>query len=362
MAKVEFFKITIQDKKTNKELGKIDFSNVLQNKLSNTSDAMKHCTHGVRSKCSASVGDYKRSADNITFDLIKFQQEAITSTLISEPKKEVDTYEILHNISVDNAKYTEENIETVKDIIYNRALLSLFDIQLELGKITKIDKFAIYKIIIMEHLDKKEENNSLSELFYDNYLKRLSTNKTFFNIWFYKKEVNILLMETNSTGFTYTDLETYCNKHLLIDEKYEIRINPIYEKSFAHILQHVKLSKFEFSMKPHEQSLNEKEINKEFRELFLKYFKNTEVTISLSPLNKKDSLQNKQLIDFFHLAINTGLINSANISKTSNKNKRILSETEGDVLVYSFGTSVNTLKEAHNLFQSAIKQNLELSI
>jgi hypothetical protein len=363
MARVEFFKITIKDKKTDKELERFDFSRLLQDKLSNTSDAMKHCTHGVRSKCSASVGDYKKSEDNITFDLIKFQQEHIKSTLISEPKLEVDTYKVLHNISVDSATYTNENIKVVKDIIYGKSL-NLFDIQLELQKLFKdINKFAIYKIIISEGLNKKEENNSLDKLFYDNYLKRLSTNKTFFNMWFYGKETNILLMEKNSSGFTYTDLEIYFNKHLLIDEKYKISIDYIYDKDFSYILYREKLHKFEFTITPHEQSLNEKEINQEFRKLFLKYFEKTKITIAVHPLDEKGSLENKQIITFFDLARNVGLIPSAKISKTDNKRKNIPSTSKGDILSYTVNIrSVNNLEEAHTLFQNAIKKNSKISI
>ena len=360
MATVEFFKIKIEDKKTNKELIDFDFLKLLQNKLSDTSDAMRHCTHGVRSKCSASIGTYIPSENNITFDLIKFQQEYIKSTLISEPKSEVDTYDVLHKISVKNAIYSEREYIRIKNIIEN-SLLNLFEVKEELKRnFNKINKFSIYKIILEKNLDRQEENNSLSELFFDEFLKRLSVDKTFFNIFSSKYEKNILLMERNNTGFTFTHLENYFNDHLLKDETYKILIERKYDKKFISILQHEKLHKFEFSLRLQAPTFNGQKITEEFEELFLKYFKNTKLTITVNPLDKEKSLDNKEMINFFMSAREEGLLSSVRISKSNDKQKNIESTSEGEMLKYTTKTKkTNNLKDAHNLFQSAIQKNLK---
>ncbi len=362
MAKIEFFRITIKDKKTNNLLSEIDFSKYLKNKLSNTSDAVRLCTHGTNAKCSASVGEYQSDIDNITFDLIKFQQKYITSTLNSEPKLEVDTFKALHQAIMDNTKYTKENIQEIDEITQNTSL-NLFEIKSKLEKkFNTISKFSIYKIIKEENLDREEDGNLLSKLFYDAFLIRLTKEKTFFNIWVDTEKRNILLMERNSSGFTFNHLENYFNKHLLKDDNYKVSIDYIYNKSFRSILEEDNLHKFEFTMKLQEKSLTEENINLEFEKLFLKYFGKTKVTIKINPLDdKKGKLDNTKLINFLEKSIDTGLSSSIRISKQSDKQKNIESTSKGDTLVYRKNIrAVTNLEEAHNLFQVAIKENSKI--
>jgi len=161
-----------------------NFTKLLQLKLENISDAMKYCTHGVRSKCSASLGDYKKAENNITFDFQKLQVERIQSSLISELSKEVDLIEYAHKKDYESASYTKEDVLIIKNLIENNSSLSLYEIIEQLKKVKKINKFSIFKIIKEEeNLERKDEKNTLSELFNDEVLRRFTINKTFFNIF-----------------------------------------------------------------------------------------------------------------------------------------------------------------------------------
>jgi len=359
MATVEFFKITIKNKKTNKEYKEVDFIKLLQTKLENISDAMKYCTHGRRSKCSASLGDYKKSKNNITFDFQKLQEERIKSALISELSTEVDLIKYTHKKELESATYKPIDIEIVRNIIQNTSL-EFYEIIEKLKEISsKINKFSIYKIIIENDLDKKKDKNTLSQSFYDEVLRRFTINKTFFNIFSSEKNMNILLMQVNSYGFTFKHLEEYFNVHLLKDDKYKVFIEYIYDKDFFHILQYEKLNEFKFSLNLETPSLNKKDISPEFEELLLKYFGKTNITITVKPLDKKDSLDNKKIINFFDLARDEGLISSVKIKKKGHQ-KSIEAKSKGDILKFSRKTTnALDLEDAHSLFQNAIQKNLQ---
>ena len=358
MATVEFFEIKIKNKKTNKEIKDFNFTKLLQSKLENISDAMKYCTHGVRAKCSASLGDYKKSENNITFDFQKLQVEHIKSSLISELSEEVDLIEYTHQKDYESASYTEADVLVIKDLIENNYLSSLYEIIKQLKEVKTINKFSIFKIIKEKNLERKDEKNTLSQLFNDEVLRRFTINKTFFNIFSSSENRNILLMEKNLSGFNYTHLKEYFNIHLLKDEEYEVSIKYKYDKSFEHIIQYEQLNKFQFSLNLETPSLNGKEISPAFEKLLFQHFGNTEITIIVKPLDKKSSLINKKIVDFYDSAKNEGLLSSASITKRGQQ-KSIKSTTKDTLQFSKQNIKVTNLEEAHSFFQNAIQKNLK---
>ena len=351
MAKVDFFRIEVFDKKSGEECI-IDLSKIIVKQLADMSYLDKYCKHR---NCDATMSEYIENDNSVTFDFIKFTQEIIHSTIISEPEKETDTFKSLNNHLIEKAKYLKKDVDMVSKLI-KRHSNSVLEMKNHLEK-THIDKFSIYKIIRDEKLDETDDLYTLSDLFYTSNLERLKKVKTYFNLTYFH-ENNILLIQKVSDGFDYKKLNEYINLYILKDTEYKIKISYIYDNGFLDILEHSALTKFTFSFNLKTNSLlDENHFTDSFKQIFTK-MGNHNLTIS-ADANKNEHLDNKSLVAFYMAAKESGLLESAKLKKKGSQ-KVIDSLSKGDYLTYSNRDRVEKISKANEIFLIAFSEREEI--
>lgn len=344
MAQVDFFRLIVSE--DNKEIT-LKLEDVIRTQLDKMTHDEKYCKNRV---CDATMAEYIANEDSITFDFIKFTQEIIYSTIISEPAKDTDTFQALNNHEIKSVKYTQKDCDKVKNII-QRKNVSIYDIKVILEK-SHINNFAIYKIIDDENIDISDDDTSLSKLFYDSNLERLKKVKTFFNLLYYKNH-NILMLQKVSDGFDYKKLEEYLNLYILIGTEYNVRIEVIYDNGFLDILEHAELTEFKFEFNLQEKSnLDNKNFNSTFHQIF-DYMGKSKTTIS-TKADKNTSLNNEILVKFYNSAIESGLMETAKI-KRKGQRRPIDSQSKGENLFFSNPKRIKTLDEANQNFKEAFE-------
>ena len=172
MAQIDFFRLIVLEDNTEVT---IKLEDVIRIQLDKMTHDEKYCQNRV---CDATIADYIANDDSITFDFIKFTQEIIYSTIISEPEKETDTFQALNEHEINSVKYTQKDYNKVKNII-QRKHTSIHDIKSILKK-SHINNYAIYKIIKDKNIDVIEDNTSLVSSFTTLYHFKSNILK---NIW-----------------------------------------------------------------------------------------------------------------------------------------------------------------------------------
>lgn len=351
MAKIDFFRIEVFDKQTG-DSRKVNLSKLITKQLSDMSYLDKYCKHR---SCDATMAEYIENDNSTTFDFIKFTQEIIHSTIISEPEKETDTFKSLNNHLIEKAKYLKKDIEVVRKII-KRHTNSVLEMKNNLEK-THIDKFSIYKIIVDEKLDNTDDEHTLSNLFYTSNLERLKKVKTYFNLTYYLDN-NLLLIQKVSDGFDYKKLNEYINLYILKDTEYKIKIQYIYDNGFLDILEHSALTQFKFSFDLRTNSLLDKEgFTNPFKQIFSTMGKQ-KITIS-ADADKNEELDNQSLVSFYMSAKESGLLESAKLKKKGSQ-KLIDSLSKGDYLTYSSRDRIEKILDANEIFLIAFLDREEI--
>jgi len=349
MAKIEFFRVKVINKKT-KNLENINLSDLIQNIINSMTHSEKYCKN---KNCDATIADHiKNNVDNITFDFIKFTQEIIHSTIIGEPEKQIDTFKMLNNQIIDSTEYKNSDLKTVKKIITKNSQ-TILSIKKDLEE-SKLGNFVIYKIIKENDLDRIENEETLSNIFYKENLERLKKIKTFFNLTYYHDKHNILLLQNIADGFKYKKLEEYLNYYILKETDYNIHIDYIYESDFMDNLQNSNLKQFKFSFNLNSKSiLDEKDFNSLFKRLSGQLGAHN---ITISANAEKDSfLNNKDLLDFFKLATDSGLFSNVQIKKDKDR-KMIDSNSNGSVLSFSNNSKIEDINDANQNFLKAFDE------
>ena len=179
MAKIEFFKISIKNKERS-NIKNINLAQLVISELEKLSTRDKYCKHH---KCDASMLNFFENTEpfnSITFDFIKFTPKVITSTIISQPKESIDTFQYVNTNIIRNSEYTPKDIHKVRKIV-NKKGLTLLEITEKLHEI-KLNNFSISKLLKEENINKKEDSCTLIDIFDEHYLKRVEKDETYFNI------------------------------------------------------------------------------------------------------------------------------------------------------------------------------------
>jgi len=354
LAKIEFFKIKIIDDK-NQDIKMINVAQLLKTELKTLSSRDKYCKHH---KCDASMLNYIHNIEpfeSTTFDFIKFTPEVITSTIISAPKEGIDTFKFVNKNLIENSQYSIKDIEKVRKVV-NKKDSSFLDIVEDLGKI-KLNNFSIYKILIKENLNKKENNISVADMFDKDYLERLKKDETYFNLTYYQN-INILMLQKTVNGFNFKKLNDYLNYYILKNTKYKIHIEYIYDNDFMELLANSDLGQFKFSFDLRNKNLLEdNNFTNPFRQILDSVGK-SKITIS-SEANKNEKLDNDTLVNFFISAKESGILDTAKLRKKGG-NKVVDSLSKGDYLVYSSRDKIESLDGANQVFLKAFEDREEI--
>ncbi len=345
MAQIDFFRIIVLEDNT--EI-KLKLEDVIRTQLDKMTHDEKYCKNRA---CDATIADYIANDDSITFDFIKFTQEIIYSTIISEPEKDIDTFQALNKHEIKSVKYTQKDYNKVKNIIGRKH--STVQEKKNILKKSHINNFAIYKIIKDKNLDIEEDGTSLATLFYESNLERLKKVKTFFNILYYKNN-NILMLQKVSDGFDNKKLEEYLNLYILKDTKYKVSVEVIYDNGFLDILEHAELTEFKFEFNLREKSnLDDKNFNNIFHQLFNLLGSST--TQISTKADKNSSLNNEILVKFYKAATESGLMKIANI-KRKGQRRPINSQSKGENLFFSNQKRIIKIDEANQNFKDAFDE------
>jgi hypothetical protein len=344
MAKVEFYKIILRDKKESNVIEE-DISKIITQKLDSSSPREKYC---VKSSCSAILSEYVDNIDSLTFDFSKFTDKIINSTIISQPLNDINTFEELNAKIIDSILYTDEEKEKIVNItslyIDNELINNLINFDM--------DDFKIYKIL--------KDNNQLIEekelkSFYLKTLTRMEKEKIFFNICSINN-VSILLFQKASHGFEVNHLSEYLNRHLFISESFSISFEKIYDSPFLDILENAELTDFKFSYSVKEKSiLDQNNFSKPFTAI-VKGIGNNNITI-LAKAEKNNPLKNEKLMEFFELASEAGLLNGCSVKKKGDRSF-VNSTDKGLQLNFVQGIKIETLHEANDFFKEAFINKL----
>jgi len=342
MAKVEFYKIILRDKKEYDIIDK-NISKIIKDKLDISSDKDKYC---IKSTCNAILAEYRDNSDSLTFDFSKFTDKIINSTTISKPLNDINTFDELNKKIIESTEYSVDEKTNILSLASMHVGKDLINKLIE----STIDDFTIYKILIDNEtsLEKKELKS-----FYNKTLLRMEKEKIFFNISLFKSKY-ILLFQKASHGFDVKHLSEYLNTHLLLQENFKVYFEKIYDSPFIDILENSELTDFIFSYSAKEKSiLDSNDFSKPFSAIF-KGLGNNKITISAKP-DKDNPLNNKTLLDFFELASNAGLLNSCSVKEKGNR-ATIHSSDQGLQLNYTKNIAIESIDQANEFLIEAFKE------
>jgi len=342
MAKVEFYKIIVRDKKESEVL-KNDIAEIIKTKLDTSSDKDKYC---IKSTCSAILAEYRDNQDSLTFDFSKFTDKIINSTIISQPLNDTNTFDELNKKIIESTTYTDDEEQIVRNLISMHIGNDLIDRLIDCD----IDDFTIYKILL--NIDSNIEQNEINN-FYRKTLVRMEKEKIFFNITLLH-ENNILLFQKASHGFDVNHLLHYLNTHLLVAENFKLYFEKIYDSPFIDVLENAELSNFTFTYSAKEKSILDKSDFSKPLAAIIKNLGNNEITIS-AKAEKHNSLNNKKLLSFFELASEAGLLESCSVKEKGNRTS-IHSTDKGLQLNYSKNVNIDNIEEANDFFIEAFNE------
>jgi hypothetical protein len=342
MAKVEFYKIIVRNKKEGDVL-KNSIAEIIKKKLDTSSAKDKYC---MKSTCSAILAEYKDNTDSLTFDFSKFTDKIINSTIISQPLSDTNTFHELNKKIIESTTYTQDEKSKIFNLISMHIGNDLIDRLID----SEIDNFTIYKILI--DTDTSIEQKEI-DTFYRKALIRMEKEKIFFNITSFHDDY-ILLFQKASHGFDVNHLSDYLNTHLLVNENFKVYFDKIYDSPFIEILENADLTNFTFAYSTKEKSILDKDY---FSIPFLAIAQslgNSTITVS-AKAEKNNPLNNKILLDFFELASNAGLLESCSVKAKGNQSF-VHSSDKGLQLNYTKSVNIDTIEEANDFFIEAFSE------
>jgi len=339
MAKVEFYKIIVRDKKED-EILKINISQVIKEKLDTSTSKDKYC---IKNSCSAILAEYKDNSDSLTFNFSKFTDKIINSATVSQPLNDTNTFDELNKRIIETTTYTNDEKKQVATLISMHIGSDLVNKLID----CKIDDFTIYKILndISSSIEKKE-----LEEFYKKTLYRMEKEKIFFNITSINN-IDILLFQKASHGFDVKHLSEYLNTHLLLDQKFKVYFSKIYDSPFIDILENSELTDFTFSYSAKEKSILDKnDFSKPFSAIF-NGLGNNNITVS-AKAEPNNPLNNEKLLNFFELASEAGLLDTCSV-KAKGSRTNIKSSDKGLQLNYVKNIKIDTIYQANKFLIEA---------
>lgn len=335
MAIINFFTIETYDIEYKKLLD-IDINKELIRVFKTKNEDYRLCT---RNKCKASLSNYilneenkeKDYPKNITYDFAKLSEEFVNSVLVSSTLDNTDTLKKFNNITLKNTTYLKSELDKVKEVFTKSKSFAEYLSDLMNLKIN--DLFKIYKAILELNLNLEEEKMSFAKYFYENKLNRLKKDSTFFNILKYDKDIHVLSIIKNSTGYDYNHLNEYLNHYIFKD--FKIRIKKIYDVDFLRLLSNSDLKSFVFKLKYEDNNtINTDQINglnavKEALGM------NIHQTMTIELKSDKDyQLNNDKILKTYELLVDNGLVSEVKVKKVNDRSY-VDSQSKGAVLSHS---------------------------
>lgn len=352
MAKAEFYEIVIKDKRENIIFDKEISLNDIMSKYLNEKNENENFCQGKN--CAVILNNFLKSNDTDTvFDLAKFTDEKVISTLISKPTSSEDTFKEYHNKILETTQYNNHEQKKVEEII---SINVSFEMIKKL-KLLDMDKFKMYKIILDNSLLEKDDLS----LFEKNIIKRLKKDSIFFNIIedFEYSKSKLLIWHSYSHGLDIKYLEMYLNTHLLLEEEFKITFHKLYDADFMDLLENGELNSFAFSFNIESKN------NLLDQDLFspLYYLENifgendTKVEIKAK---KDEILDNKKLLSFFELASDNGLLDACELKPKGGKNKKIDFKNKKLNIEYTESINILNIDDAKSFFERGLESKKKI--